>query len=43
MTNKQRLPLILTSEPIQIKIAPYIVRPFLTLLTLGKSFILLPK
>jgi len=27
MTNKQRLPLILTTEPIQIKLAAYIARP----------------
>lgn len=31
MTNKQRLPLILTTEPLKIKLAAYIARPFFIL------------
>jgi len=33
MTNKQRLPLIFTIEPLKIKLAAYIARPFFILLS----------
>lgn len=39
MTNKQRLPLSLTNEPLKIELAAYLARPFLYYLR--KSFMLL--